>query len=48
MGEVGRVSLRTLTNVSNGTSSLQGGQLCQIILKNMHKCRKYGPYKLNF
>ena len=29
------------TNVSNE-------QLCQIILKSMHKCRSYGPDKLNF
>ena len=29
----------TWTNVSNGTSTCQGKQLCQIILKFMHKCR---------
>ena len=31
----------TLTNVSNGTSTPQGEQLCQIILKFMHKCTCY-------
>ena len=34
-------------HVSNGTFTPQGEQLCQIILKSMHKCRSYGPYKLN-
>ena len=34
----------TWTNV---TSSLQGHQLCQIILKSMHKCKSYGSDKLN-
>ena len=29
------------------TSSLQGEQLCQIILKSMHKCISYGLDKLN-
>ena len=37
----------TWTNDSNGTSTPQGQQLCQIILKSMHKCRSYGPDKLN-
>ena len=37
----------TQTNVSNGTSIPQGEQLCQIILKSMHKCRSNGPDKLN-
>ena len=37
----------TGTNVSNGTSTSQGEQLCQIILKSMHKCRSYVPGKLN-
>ena len=32
-------------NVSNGTSPPKGQQLCQIILKAMHKCRSYGPDK---
>ena len=36
-------------NVSNGTSTgtspPQGQQLCQIILKSIHKCRSYGPDK---
>ena len=32
----------TWTNVSNGTSAPQGQQLCQIILKYMHKCASYG------
>ena len=36
----------TWINTSNDTSS-QGEQLCQIILKSMHKCRSYGPDKLN-
>ena len=36
----------TWTNVSNGTSIPQGEQLCHI-LKSMHKCRSYGPDKLN-
>ena len=35
------------TNVSNGTSMPQGQQLCQIILKSMHKCLSYGRDKLN-
>ena len=37
----------TWTNVSNRTSSSQGEQLCQIILKTMHECRSYGPDKLS-
>ena len=32
----GGVSVRTRTNVSNGTSTLQGEHLCKIILKSMH------------
>ena len=32
-------------NVSNGTSPLQGQQLCQIVLKSMHYCTSYGPDK---
>ena len=32
-------------NVSNGTTTPQEEQLCQIILKSMHKCRRYGPDK---
>ena len=35
-------------SVSNGTATLQGEQLCQIILKSIYKCRSYGPDKLNF
>ena len=35
----------TWTSVSNGTSTHQGEQLCQIILKPMHKCRSYSPDK---
>ena len=34
--------------VSNDIASSQGEQLCQIILKLMHKCRSYGPDKLNW
>ena len=37
----------TLRNVSNDTATFQGEQLCQIILKPMHKHRSYGPEKLN-
>ena len=37
----------TWTNVSNGTSTPQGQQLCQIILKSMHKCATYDPDKFN-
>ena len=37
----------TWTNNPNGTSTPQGEQLCQIILKCMHKCRSYGLNKLN-
>ena len=33
----------TWTNVSNGTSTPEGQQLCQIILKSMHKCTTYDP-----
>ena len=40
------VSVRALTNVSNGSFTLQGGHLCKIILKSMHICRSYGPEKL--
>ena len=36
-----------LTNVSNGTATPQGEQLCQFFLKSMHKCRSYGPDNLN-
>ena len=32
-------------NVSNGTSSPQGQQLCQIVLKSMHYCISNGPEK---
>ena len=35
------------TNVSKGTATPQGEQLSQIILKSMHKCRRYGWDKLN-
>ena len=31
----------TYPNVSNGTTTPHGEQLCQIILKSMHKCRIY-------
>ena len=34
------------TNISNGTSTPQG-ELYQIILKSMHKCRSSGQDKLN-
>ena len=37
----------TWTNVSNGNATPKGEQLCQVILKSMHKCRNYGLYKLN-
>ena len=37
----------TGTNVSNGTFTPQGEQLCQIILKTMCKGRSFGPDKLN-
>ena len=46
MGGEGGVSVRTLINVSNGTSTLQGKHLCKIILKFMHIYRSYGPEKL--
>ena len=36
-----------LKNVSNGTVSPRGQQLCKIILKSKHKCTSYGPDKLN-
>ena len=36
----------TGTNVSNGTTTPKGEQLCQIILKSMYKCRSYGLEKL--
>ena len=41
------VSERTKTNVSNGTSTLQGEHLCQIILKSINKSKSYGLDKLN-
>ena len=34
-------------NVSNGISTHQGEQLCQIILKSMHRCESYGPENFN-
>ena len=34
-------------NVSNGTATSQGKQLCQIILKSMHNCRSYDWDKRN-
>ena len=37
----------TWINVSNGTATSQGEQLCQIILKSMHNCRSYGWDKCN-
>ena len=37
----------TWANASNGTSTHQGKQTCQIILKFMHKSRNYGPDELN-
>ena len=33
----------TWTNVLNGTSTLDGEQLCQIILKSILNIRSYGP-----
>ena len=36
----------TWTNVLNGTSTPEGQQLCQIILKSIHKCTTYGLDKL--
>ena len=36
----------TWTDVSNGTSTSQGEELCQMILKSMINCRSYGPDKL--
>ena len=33
------------TNVLNGISTRQGEQLCQVILKSMHKCTSYDPDK---
>ena len=35
----------TWTNVSNGISTPRGQQLCQYILKSMHKCTSHGPDK---
>ena len=35
----------TWINVSKGTSTPQGKQVCQIILKSMHKCISYGSDK---
>ena len=35
----------TWQNVSNGTSTPQGQQLCLIILNSVHKCRSYDPDK---
>ena len=31
------------TKTWNGTSTCDGGHLCQIILKPIHSCRSYGP-----
>ena len=41
------VSERIKANVSNGTSTLQGEHLCQIIMKSMHKSKSCGLDKLN-
>ena len=40
------VSVRTWTNVPNGTFFLQGEHLCNFFLKFMHIYRSYGPEKL--
>ena len=37
----------TWTDVSTGTSTPQGEQLCEVNLKSIYKCRSYGPEKLN-
>ena len=37
----------TWVNVSNGTATSQGEQLCKIIWKSMHNCRSYGWDKRN-
>ena len=37
----------TWTDVSNDNATPQTEELCQKILKSMHKCRSYGPDKLN-
>ena len=39
---------RYVNKISNGTSTLLREQLCQNIVKSMHKCRTYGPDMLNF
>ena len=46
-GRLKRGSKRTCANVSNVIFTLQGKQLCQIVLKYMHKCKSYGLDKLN-
>ena len=35
------------SNWTNDTFTPQGEQLCHIILKSMHKCRRYSPDKIN-
>ena len=35
-------------NVSNGTSTLQGIQMCQTILKYVLKYKRNGPDKLDY
>ena len=35
----------TSTNVSNGTSTHDGEQLCKFILKSIQNCMSYGPDK---
>ena len=41
----GTLTFNRPKNVSNGTSSPQGQQWCQIVLKFMHYCTSYGPDK---
>ena len=38
----------TRANVSNGTSTHDGEQLCQIILKSIHTCRTYSLDKFGW
>ena len=46
-GGCGGAGVNIMYKVSNGTSTLQGLQMCQIILKYMLKYRRNGPDKLS-
>ena len=42
------LDLGNIQNFSHDTRTSQGEQLCQVILKSIHKCRRYASDKVNF